>query len=113
MENDIEYIPEEEVTADIEHTPPTDEEVLASFVPAALRDGAILVELKTTEASDIKSAIIVTLHEEQCPLDTKPEDSDLTEGVWCWNMRRAQWYYLKFKDVDGLQPFPPEPELIF
>lgn len=106
---DTEILPFEEVTADIENNdpPPTDAEVLAAFIPAALREGALLIELIDTKDSDIKNAVILTLHEGQCPLDAKPEDENLLEGIWCWNMRRACWYNLKFAEIDAAQPFPP------
>lgn len=106
---DTEVIKFEEVTADIENyeKPPTDAEVLAAFIPAALREGALLIELKETQHSDIKHAVILTLNEHQCPIDSRPNDENSIEGIWCWNMRRASWYNLKFSDIDAAQPFPP------
>jgi hypothetical protein len=93
----------EEVT----NQPYTDSEVLSAFIPAALRDGALLIELIETKDSPIKNALILTLHEEQCPANDKPDDATPAEGIWCWNMRRACWHNLKFADIDAASPFPP------
>lgn len=107
---DTEIFPFEEVVAELSdrESPPTDEEVLAAVLPQALTDGAMLIELKETKDSDVKSAVILTLHEKQCPLADKPSEEDSQDGMWAWNMRRATWYYLKFSDVDVAGPFPPE-----
>ena len=88
---------------------PTDEEVLAVILPQMLTDGALLIELKETKDSNIKAALILTLHEKQCPVADKPAEENTQEGVWAWNMRKGNWHYLKFSDVDAAGPFPPEP----
>lgn len=101
----------EDVTAEIEeYVQPSDEEVLAAFVPAALRDGTLLVELIETANDAIKKCLILTLNDQECPIWDKPEDTDNSTGIWCWNVRRGGWYHLKFADIDALQPFPPEEE---
>ena len=111
---DTEVMPFEEVVAELAEraSQPTDEEVLAVVLPPALAEGAMLIELKETKDSDIKHALILTLHEKQCPLTDKPVDDDAQDGLWAWNMRRAAWYYLKFSEVDAAGPFPPEPGIM-
>ena len=107
---DTEIMPFEEVVAELSDrvAQPTDEEVLAAVLPQALSDGAMLIELKETKDADIKSAVILTLHEQQCPLSDQPTVEDPQDGVWAWNMLRGTWYYLQFSEVDAAGPFPPE-----
>lgn len=97
----------ESVQAELLETPVTDEEMLAVFAPMALKEGALLVEFKKEYDSDIRDAVIVTLNEQECPIDHRPEDDD-EKSTWCWNMRTNQWYRLEYAKIETMQPWPPE-----
>jgi hypothetical protein len=91
----------------MENNNPTDEQVLSEFIPAALVDGTLLIELMSTKDNSVKNGLILTLHEEDCPIDSKPIDENPSKSIWCWNIRTSSWYDLKFADIDSAQSWPP------
>lgn len=88
-------------------------EILAEVLPDILKEGPVLVEFKSDEPTDIRSAMILTLHPEMCPIENKPVDNESHGLIWCWNAHRGGWYLLNCFDVDNAQNWPPvfEPEL--
>jgi hypothetical protein len=97
----------ESVQADAIDTSVTDEEMLAVFAPLALKEGPLLIEFKNLENNGIKDAVILTLNENECPIDQRPESENI-EYTWCWNVRTNQWYKLDFSKIESMQPWPPE-----
>ena len=81
---------------------------LANVLPEVLSEGPVLVEFKSPEKSDIISSIIVTLHADECSLDSKPSERE-TEGetLWAWCINREEWVLLDLKEVENAQIWPP------
>ena len=102
MSKEYEIVQAEEI-----NTPVSDEEMLAVFAPMALKEGALLVEFKKTYDDSIRDAVIVTLNEQECPIDHQPENHD-NRSTWCWNIRTNQWYKLEYSKIESMQPWPPE-----
>ena len=82
-------------------------EVLAAIAPPALKEGAMLVEFKSSENETVRTAMVLTLHEDDCPIKDQPEADNPADGVWAWNVRAQAWIYLRYKDVDVFQNWPP------
>lgn len=80
-------------------------EVLKSFVPAALREGALLVEFKPTDDSKFSSASVLTLNENEI-IGSKPSEDIDEYGTWCFNSNRKYWVWLNYKEIDAIQPWP-------
>ena len=67
-------------------------EVLKSFMPAALKEGALLVEFKENLDQDISKASVLTLNEEET-VGSMPEENQDDCGTWCFNLKRRYWMY--------------------
>lgn len=78
-------------------------EVLASFMPAALREGALLVEFKSDES--LISAAILTLNEQET-IGSKPDENVTDVGTWCFNLRQQCWVWLDYAKINAVQPWP-------
>lgn len=78
-------------------------EVLSSFMPAALREGALLVEFKSD--AELTSAAILTLNDQET-VGSKPEENLTDNGTWCFNVRRQHWVWLDYTKIDAVQPWP-------
>ena len=89
---------------------PTELEMLTMFVPMALKEGACLVQFKHSQGEEVTDAMILTLHEEECPIEELPTDEYGDPGCWAWNFRGKYWYYLIYRHIDILEPWPPAPE---
>ncbi len=80
-------------------------EVLKSFMPAALKEGALLVEFKENLDQDISKASVLTLNEEET-VGSMPEENQDDCGTWCFNLKRRYWMWLSYKDIEAVQPWP-------
>lgn len=80
-------------------------EVLQSFMPAALREGALLVELKSNDQLGFTSASVVTLKDNEV-IGSKPEINESDYGTWCFNINRNHWIWLDYKSIKAVQPWP-------
>lgn len=80
-------------------------EVLKSFMPQALKEGALLVEFKEKLDQGISKASILTLNEEET-VGSKPNQDQDDCGTWCFNLKRRCWVWLNYKDIDAVQPWP-------
>ena len=82
-------------------------EVLAAIAPPALKEGAMLVEFKNSKNDNVRNSMILTLHEEDCPISEQPVAENPEDGVYAWSVRHGSWFYLKYADVDIFQNWPP------
>lgn len=90
--------------------PPSELEMLAMLAPMALKEGACLVQFKHSEGEEVTDAMILTLHEEECPIEELPTDEYGDPGLWTWNCRGKYWYYLILRHINILEPWPPKAE---
>lgn len=81
---------------------------LAEVFPEHLAEGPLLVDFKDDEDTDIKSAVIVTLHPDMCPINTIPDETGNQYCLWAWNVRRNEWLELDCKTIDTVQVWPPQ-----
>lgn len=78
-------------------------EVLESFMPVALREGALLVEFKSD--NEVTPAAILTLNEQET-IGSKPDENVTDAGTWCFNLRQQCWVWLDYAKIDAVQPWP-------
>lgn len=80
-------------------------EMLTSFMPAALKDGALLVEFKNTDGSDQPTASVLSLHPQDL-LGSQPDHDQSEYGIWCYNLNRNCWIWLDYTFIESVQPWP-------
>ena len=86
--------------------PVTEEEMLEMFTLGVLKEGACLIKFKHTKDEDIQDAMILTLHSDESP-DDVPTDEYASKGIWAWNVRGRYWFYLIYKTIESMEPWPP------
>ena len=90
---------------------------LLDVLPGILSEGPVLIEFKHDGGiSSVKSAMIVTLHPDECPLDLLPPLPEDHYAIWAWNIRSNEWCQIDCREVEDAQTWPPtevqEPRII-
>jgi hypothetical protein len=87
---------------------PEDHQVLADVMPDVLKEEILMIELKNSSSNnDIKSVMLLTLRDDICDINSKPNYGETEYQIWCWNVRHGFWYLLDFMQVESAENWPP------